>query len=129
MTISIKMLQAIADGARAMADSVQAVVDDCAEQLAQRRAAGESEEAIMNEPFDHVKPQPETTGKPDTVGNAVSNTDPAITLVDLRAFVAGRSTPENRPMIKALLAQHGVAKLTELPEDQYAALKREVEAL
>ena len=123
MTISIKMLQAIADGARAMADSVQAVVDDCAEQLAQRRAAGESEEAIMNEPFDHVKPQPETTG------NAVSNTDQAITLVDLRAFVAGRSTPENRPMIKALLAQHGVAKLTELPEDQYAALKREVEAL
>lgn len=126
MTISIKMLQAIADGAREMADSVQAVVDDCAEQLAQRRAAGESEEAIMNEPFDHVKPQPETTVKTSAATNAAS---PEITLVELRAFVAGRSTPENRPMIKALLAQHGVVKLTELPEDQYAALKREVEAL
>ena len=109
-----------------MADSVQAVVDDCAEQLAQRRAAGESEEAVMNEPFDHVKPQSETTVKTSAATNAAS---PEITLVDLRAFVAGRSTPENRPMIKALLAQHGVAKLTELPENQYSALKREVEAL
>ena len=63
-----------------------------------------------------------TANKPDAVAKP-------LTLVELRAFVAERSTPENRPKIKALLTGHGVAKLTELPEDQYAALKREVEAL
>ena len=51
MTIHIQMLQDIATHARAMADSMQAIVDDCAEQLAKRKAAGESEESIMNEPF------------------------------------------------------------------------------
>ena len=51
MTIHIQMLQDIATHARAMADAMQAIVDDCAEQLARRKAAGESEESIMNEPF------------------------------------------------------------------------------
>ena len=51
MTLHIQMLQDIATHARAMADSMQAIVDDCAEQLAKRKAAGESEESIMNEPF------------------------------------------------------------------------------
>ena len=54
MTIHIQMLQDIATHARAMADSMQAIVDDCAEQLARRKAAGESEESIMNESFNKV---------------------------------------------------------------------------
>ena len=37
MTLHIQMLQDIATHARAMADSMQAIVDDCAEQLARRR--------------------------------------------------------------------------------------------
>ena len=56
-------------------------------------------------------------------------TEKPLSLVELRAYVAERSTPENRPKIKALLTKHGVNKLTELPEDQYEALKREVAAL
>ena len=51
------------------------------------------------------------------------------TLVELRAFVAERSTPQTRPKIRALLAGHGVAKLTDLPESAYLDLMREVEAL
>ena len=51
MTIHIQMLQDIASHAHAMANAMQAIVDDCAEQLARRKAAGESEESIMNEPF------------------------------------------------------------------------------
>ena len=51
MTIHIQMLQDIAAHAHAIADSMQAIVDDCAEQLARRMAAGESEESFMNEPF------------------------------------------------------------------------------
>ena len=46
-----------------------------------------------------------------------------------RAFVAERSTPENRPKIRAILEKHGVRKLTELQESQYAAVMDEVAAL
>ena len=59
MTIHIQMLQDIATHARAMADAMQAIVDDCAEQLAKRKAAGESEESIMNEPFQKETRQPD----------------------------------------------------------------------
>ena len=42
MTIHIQMLQDIATHARAMADSMQAIVDDCAEQLARRSSPSSS---------------------------------------------------------------------------------------
>ena len=41
--------------------------------------------------------------------------------------MAERSTPENRPKIKAILGQFGVKKLTELREDQYSAVIAEVQ--
>ena len=115
MTIHIQMLQDIATHARAMADSMQAIVDDCARQLALRKAAGESEEAVMNEAIGQA-----AAGKPSA---------PGTTIVELRAFVAARSTPENRPKIKAILTKYGVKKLTELQESQYEAVKNEVAAL
>ena len=49
--------------------------------------------------------------------------------MELRAFVAARSTPENRPKIKGILTRYGVKKLTELQESQYEAVKNEVAAL
>ena len=52
-----------------------------------------------------------------------------LTIVELRAFVAARSTPENRPKIKEILTRYGVKKLTELSENQYEAVKNEVAAL
>ena len=135
MTIHIQMLQDIATHARAMADSMQAIVDDCAEQLARRKAAGESEESIMNEPFnktvqDGFTPYEGSTPfdeKPKNTAAPVS--EPRLTIVELRAFVAARSTPENRPKIKEILARYGVKKLTELSENQYEAVKNEVAAL
>ena len=135
MTIHIQMLQDIAAHARAMADSMQAIVDDCAEQLARRKAAGESEESIMNEPFNKVAQNGFTPyegptpfdEKPKDAAAPVSN--PKLTIVELRAFVAARSTPENRPKIKEILTRHGVKKLTELAQNQYEAVKNEVAAL
>ena len=135
MTIHIQMLQDIATHARAMADSMQAIVDDCAEQLARRKAAGESEESIMNEPFNKVAQNGFTPyegptpfdEKPKDAAAPVSN--PKLTIVELRAFVAERSTPENRAKIKAILGKYGVRKLTELKETQYEAIKNEVAAL
>lgn len=131
MTIHIQMLQDIATHARAMADSMQA----CAEQLARRKAAGESEESIMNEPFNKATQNGFTPyegptpfdEKPKNTAAPVS--EPKLTIVELRAFVAARSTPENRPKIKAVLMKYGVKKLTELPESQYEAVKNEVAAL
>ena len=150
MTIHIQMLQDIAAHARAMADAMQAIVDDCAEQLAKRKAAGESEESIMNEPFkkesaqnasasskegftpyEGPTPFDETQGSKASAAVPVAASSPApkLTIVELRAFVAARSTPENRPKIKAILTKYGVKKLTELPENQYEAVKNEVAAL
>ena len=65
--------------------------------------------------------------KPKDAAAPVSN--PKLTIVELRAFVAARSTPENRPKIKEILARYGVKKLTELQESQYEAVKNEVAAL
>ena len=150
MTIHIQMLQDIATHARAMADAMQAIVDDCAEQLAKRKAAGESEESIMNEPFKKESAQNASSSstesftpyegptpfdeKPGSMAYAAapaaaSSPAPKLTIVELRAFVAARSTPENRPKIKAILTRYGVKKLTELPENQYEAVKNEVAAL
>ena len=137
MTIHIQMLQDIATHARAMADAMQSIVDDCAEQLAKRKAAGESEESILNEPFNKETKQSDGftpydgptpfDEKPKNTAAPVS--EPKLTIVELRAFVAARSTPENRPKIKEILTRYGVKKLTELAENQYEAVKNEVDAL
>lgn len=71
-------------------------------------------------PNPEAPPASSTEGTPDA---------PKLTIVELRAFVAERSTPENRPKIKAILSALGVNKLTELQENQYAEVMREVAAL
>ena len=146
MTIHIQMLYEVAKSAKAMADAMQAIVDDCAEQLAQRKAAGESDAAMLNEvfggvqqplagmipsdeptPFDEPPAAPE---KPKTVLSAPKAPDFRTgDRVAHKAFVAERSTPENRTKIKAILTKYGVKKLTELPEEKYEAVRNEVAAL
>ena len=124
MTVHIQMLQEIAAHARDMADAMQAIVDDCAAQLAQRRADGEAPDT--NPPQDGFVPYDEPTPFDDKP--AVPE-KPKLTIVELRAFVAERSTPENRAKIKAILGKYGVRTLTELKETQYEAIKNEVAAL
>ena len=48
MTLHIQMLYEVAKSAKAMADAMQAIVDDCAEQLALRKVAGETDEEMLN---------------------------------------------------------------------------------
>lgn len=131
MTIHIQMLQDIASHAHAMANAMQAIVDDCAEQLARRKAAGESEESVMNEPFQKETKQSDgfTPYDGPTPFDEKTTDTLKLTIVELRAFVAARSTPENRPKIKEILTRYGVKKLTELSENQYEAVKNEVAAL
>ena len=137
MTIHIQMLYEVAKHAKAMADAMQAIVDDCAEQIAKRKAAGETDEAMLGEVFGSTQPDtpagmtPYAGSTPFDEKSAAEATSenpekPKLTLVELRAFVAERSTPENRPKIKSILGQFGVKKLTELREDQYSAVMAEV---
>ena len=124
MTVHIQMLQEIATHARDMADAMQAIVDDCAAQLAQRRADGEAPDTNLQQdgfaPYDEPTPFDDKPTAPER---------PKLTIVELHAFVAERSTPENRAKIKAILGKYGVRKLTELKEAQYEAVKNEVAAL
>ena len=124
MTVHIQMLQEIATHARDMADAMQAIVDDCAAQLAQCRADGEVPDTNPQQdglvPYDEPTPFDDKPAAPEK---------PKLTIVELRAFVAERSTPENRAKIKAMLGKYGVRKLTELKETQYEAVKNEVAAL
>ena len=138
MTIHIQMLFEVAKHAKAMADAMQAIADDCAAQIAMRKAAGETDEAMLGEVFGSTQPDtpagmtPYAGSTPFDEKSAAEATSaapekPKLTLVELRAFVAERSTPENRPKIKEILGQFGVKKLTELREDQYSAVMAEVQ--
>ena len=80
-------------------------------------------------PQQAAEPQQIATETASIVGTSAPAAPKPPTLVELRAFVAARSTPQTRPKIRALLAGHGVAKLTDLPESDYLNLIREVEAL
>lgn len=176
MTMDIKMLKAISDGAQVMAaqadqmaifatgmaegakqmaESMRAVVEDCAQQIMEHRKAGISEQAALSEAFDGIKPDacpsqpqkapsgatqgqtPETdasrTKGCDTATQAATANDssgePPLDLVTLRAFVAAKSSPENRAKIKAILRKYGAEKLTDLKEEAYLFVKAEVGAL
>ena len=201
MTIDLKTLKAMSDGAmimaaqaeqmaifaagmvegaRQMAESMQSIVNDCARQLAERRAAEnvvENDAAVattqtacdsvaqettanvsslkspslpQNAAAGAFQPESGQTGRPDVenrpapsqgaTGASIAPQTPAaaqqtapqtppLDLVMLRAFVAERSTPENRAKIKAILTRYGVRKLTELRESQYEAVRNEVAAL
>ncbi len=134
MTMSIKMLadiashaQAMADEAQAMAAAMQIVVDDCAEQLAAKKAENEAAGIAGR-----TKIEPELAEEPDApAGNEQTDTAPdrKHTITEVRAFVAERTKPENREKIKAILKGFGVSKLTELPEDKYGQLMDEVAKL
>ena len=123
MTVSVKMLldvaahaQTMASEAQAMADSMKQIAEDCAAQLAAKRAEGEA-------------PQAEATTEIPT--NPTPTEPPAkrYSIAEVRTFVAERSKPENRAQIKAILKRFGVSKLTELSEEQYVPLMEEVAAL
>ena len=136
MTMSLKMLadiathaQAMADEAQAMAAAIQTVVNDCAEQLATKKAGNEAAGATGKAAVDHKwveEAEASVVNEPMPV-----NTPPArkYTITEVRAFVAERTKPENRAQIKAILNGFGVSKLTELPEDKYGQLMDEVSKL
>lgn len=96
------------------------------------RSLADSIEVLANAIVDGAPEQPAApvqTAAANAQSAHAAPVEKPLSLVELRAFVAERSTPENRPKIKALLTKHGVNKLTELPEAEYETLKHEVAAL
>ena len=136
MTMSLRMLadiathaQAMADEAQAMAAAIQIVVDDCAEQLAAKKAENEAAGITGKTTVD---PEWVAEAEASVVNEQMpTNAPPArkYTITEVRAFVAERTKPENRAQIKAILKGFGVSKLTELPEDKYGQLMDEVSKL
>ena len=133
MEISVKDLYAVADAAKAMAEkmresadsaaemakAVQTIVDDCAAQMKAKKGASAAVKSA------------EKSEAPAATNTPVQN-EPVkkkITLVELRAYVAERSSPQTRPKIKEILTRFGAAKLTELAEEQYAPVMDEVAKL
>lgn len=141
MTMSLKMLadiathaQAMADEAQAMAAAMQIVVDDCAEQLAAKKAENEAAGITGKATVDPewvAEAEASVVNEPMPTNTPPTHTPPAkkYTITEVRAFVAERTKPENRAQIKAILKGFGVSKLTELPEDKYEALMKEVAKL
>ena len=129
----IKMLLDVVQDMRSLTDSLEALARAIEEPEEQQGDVVRMEQIAESVPASH--PQPATESQQATAETAPVANKPAPdapkppTLVELRAFVAERSTPQTRPRIRALLAGHGVAKLTDLPESDYLDLMREVEAL
>ena len=127
MTMSVKMLndiaihaEGLASEAVAMADALRAVVDDCAAQVAANRSPDNSTDKTdpewLEDAQKNIVPPEAEPGK-------------KLTIAEVRAYVAERTKPENRAQIRAILKSFGVAKLTELPEDKYEAMMKEVAKL
>ena len=77
-----------------------------------------------------LPPVPVTPSQLPTNPSSQPSSQPtAMTIGELRDYVAGRTTPENRSQIRAALQKFGVKKLTELAEKDYAAFKDEVDKI
>ena len=123
----IKMLLDVVQDLRSLTDSLEALANVIEE------PEGTQIDVVRTEPVAEsvqpTEPQQATAETAPVAGNLAPAAPKPPTLVELRAFVAARSTPQTRPRIRELLAGHGVAKLTDLPESDYLDLMREVEAL
>lgn len=117
----IKILLDVVQDLRSLTDSLEA--------LAQAIEEPEGTQIDVVRPEPAAEPQQTAAEAAPAAANNAPDAPKPPTLVKLRAFVAERSTPQTRPRIRALLAEHGVAKLTDLPESDYLDLMREVEAL
>lgn len=126
--------------------AAQAACDSAAQETTANASSLVSPSLPQNAASGTFQPERGQTGRPDAESrpapsqgatgassvpqpNVVAPQTPPLDLVTLRAFVAERSTPENRSKIKAILTRYGVRKLTELEENQYEAVRKEVDAL
>lgn len=140
MTMDIKMLREIADsamiaathanemycqaaamaeGLKMMAEAMKAVVDDCAKQILERRAAGISEKDAFGEAFAGIKPNSEGSSKAETSAQPQNGTSGAFQHADPTAGApqAG-SRPAASEMAKSNVCSLETAATADQPETQ-----------
>ena len=109
-----KLLLDLADSIRAVAENLETIVKTLAE----------------DDPLPAPDTAPTAAPVPSSSPQAQADEAAALDLPTLRAFTADKAkTKEQKAQVKALLAKHGVNRLPELPEAEYAAFKKEVEAI
>lgn len=75
------------------------------------------------------QPVSQVTEQPPQPTEQTSRPAKKLTIAEVRKYVSDRTRPDNRAQIKAIINSFGVAKLTELPEDQYVPLMEKVAKL
>lgn len=113
-----KLLLDLADSIRAVAENLETIV----KALAEDDPLPTPDTAPTAAPVPSISPKSSPQAQADEAA--------ALDLPTLRAFTADRAkTKEQKAQVKALLAKHGVNRLPELPEAEYAAFKKEVEVI
>lgn len=56
-------------------------------------------------------------------------TEPEITIDDVRKAFFAKNSAANRPKLKAILEQYGVAKVPDLPEESFSDVLQQLEAI
>ena len=130
-------VRSVADGlartlmaASTLADSLQALINDMPSQAGHDMAnTFHSVEAIQATSESKQQEASSLSTSVTSTQDCTAQPPEPISLVDLRAYVAARSTPDKRPKIREALLKYGVKRLTDLQPAQYAAFKAEVDAL
>ncbi len=95
---------------------------------AQDSTQGSAQDSTQGSAQDNIEASTQNSMHGSAQASTAHPSEP-ISLVDLRAYVAARSTPDKRPKIREALLKYGVKRLTDLAPTQYAAFKAEVDAL
>ena len=113
-----KLLLDLADSIRAVADNLETIVKTL------------TDDDPLPDPGTAPTAVAVPSVSPDSASQNQAEATPTLDLPTLRAFTADKAkTKEQKAQVKALLAKHGVSRLPELPEAEYAAFKKEVEAI
>ena len=113
-----KLLLDLADSIRAVADNLESIVKTLAD------------DDPLPDPGTATTPVAAPSVSSEPASQNLAEAAPALDLPTLRAFTADKAkTKEQKAQVKALLAKHGVNRLPELPEAEYATFKKEVEAI
>ena len=122
----VKLLLDVIGDLRSLADSLQAVADEVAD-----NGAAEAEMTATKGPEKAGKTgkAAKNTAKKDAKAAKQEPEEKPLTLEEVRAVLAEKSRSGHTEEVRALLNKHGADKLSEIDPAEYAALLAEAEVL
>lgn len=116
-----KLLLNVIEDIRRLGDSLQAIHQAMVESEGDKKTEVEVE---------NIETRPEEiTDNTVNSSEAVEENLPAATLEDVRAVLAKKSQEGKTALVRELIAQYGVTKLSEVDEKYYAELMKKAEEL